>query len=1455
MLTSILSTPLAFAEGGITSLAELKSAFNGTFTGNYVLESDINVTNSGITSSITIDGNGHILNSTETGGDSTIYQNENVTSELKNLTINGNTKPEVGIWEGAGSMTITDSVIQNYAVSTVRRAAIGAGSSGSGKQGSLTLNNVDFINNSDFDINISDAATVNINEGTELNKVRLQSTGATLNIGANWDGEFEITMDSPASRTLGTVGEGADISGITVSGDAGYYAANEDGKLVIKNDNGATIRFDMNSRSTLFKGSAGFLYGVAEINVPSIDLLQGLKPSTMVQKALGGLQHPTGDATRVSSALEAAGVRDMQVYLQDIYLEWPYNAPYKADGSLDVDGYQRTAESILYGMICHKANEGDKGAFLGSDGNYYTLNEEEAAKYSYVLYNEPDQIWYGGNLDGLKKAWKQLYDAVHAIDPNARCAGPNFAGFNASKYDSFLSYCYDNNCLPELISWHELGDSSLTSFFNNYASIESMVKKYYTDAYAQKSGRSYQPELLVNEYARHYDIGAPGGLVKWLSMFEDKDMNACMAYWGMANSLNEMAADHNSPASTWWVYHWYAQMTGEQCTLTSPSFENTRFYGTAAYDKDINMAYVLFGGNEEKHSKETVLLDNMNSTALAGKNSAANVKIYGVSFSGQLGSKYQPEIVFDGPITVNDNTLKIQVTDTDEMDAFFAVITPTDEAGTTMQDVRISTLSYEAEDADLIGGATAYNKVGWSTFAASGRKEVGSINNNGDGVKFTVNVPESGMYDLGIFYSLQAPYVNAQTLEPDANGQNRAIGKTLPFGMQIDNEVMQTLYLESTVVWHYRRHHNVDVYLDAGEHTITFTQINGDEGSKGNLQLVAALDKIDLDLIEDYEGRYDFEVDITEHTAFKEGDVTKITAVAPVAGYYTINGAEDATLSRQLVDYAPDAKTYSECSTYDHVFWNGVTSDGCVVISAPTVYLSQGANTIGVKGDASVLRFEYNDTPETGATIDAFWLGLDGYNAYTKENEYARSGKVLTNLGVGQYASADENGEDEYVTFHVDAPVGGMYNFAIRYANDEPAPVMRKTDGSTYVHPYNIDLVERYMQIKVGDNEPETVYFRNTFSWETFRTVDVVLKLETGYNTIKLYNDNSYQFSELVNSTAPEIDQITVTYLDEIRDVGYTSGQLISDTTKLDETVREAQKKLSDTDSYSADSLANLQSVLNSIDSSSQNTTNYSYTMLKAALASLKPAALNLKDYYVTSYASTNVGVPENSYDGNVSTVWTADRGAAPYVAYQVFYAGDGNVFKLDEITMQGDSNAKVIYLGTNSDDILKDPSIMNPNNSDLCKKDSELYKPFAQLYSADILGTASGTNAVTQLNGEYRYLIVGVHTWSITNVKEISLSAVVEDTDGANAVISMVPDTDKMCAEFDIKYNNTGEVLHAYIAAYNADGSLISAVSSDISGNFLSLELDKAPDTAYTYKAFLWNSKQEPVCNAVVKN
>lgn len=1085
----------------ISTASALRSALSSGSNSEYALTKNLEAYNLKVNENVTLDGAGFSITSFGEKADAFLCQQSYVSSTFKNLNIIGEKKPDVGVWLESGTMSFVYSSISNFTITSGRFSAIAmVGST------VLNLDNTVLSNNSDYDVLAYDTATININEGTELDSVHLASQFVTINIGDNWKGSFDITVDYPCQKEIGSVGDGADVSGIKLD-NPNYYIDSVDGKLWIKRKGETSITFDMSKKEMLYKGSTGFLYGESEINVPTIDLLQGLKPDTMVQKAMDGYQHPTGDAMRTSSALLSAGVKDMQIYLQDHYLEWPYDAPMK-NGQIDLDAYQKSVEEIIYKMICTKSTSTTAGAFKGSDGNYYVVNKAIADKYSFVLFNEPDQIWYGWNLTGLEQAWKRIYTAVHNIYPNARCVGPNFSGFNADSYDKFLKYCAENNCLPEIISWHELGDISLIEFNKHYDSVMADVKKYYPS--------DNQPQLMVNEYARHYDIGSAGGLVKWLSMFEDKDMSGCMAYWAMANSLNEMAADQNSPSSTWWVYHWYAQMTGNQCPLVSPNFEDTRFYGVSSYDEKENMAYFLFGGSEDRNNAEIVYANNIDKTNLLNSNNTVNVKIYGVGFSGQHGANYKPECIFDGAVKVNDGTLKIQLDTVDEMQAYFAIVTKADDSAEvkSFDSAKISTLSYEAENAKLLGTAQAYPKLGWATFATSNRADVGNILTNGSGVEFEVEVEKDGVYNAQLFYSLQAPWVNPKTLEPQENGQNRGIGKTLPFGVSVDGVKLPNLKLESTVVWWYKNHADFDVELTAGKHIITFTHINGDESQKGNLQLTAALDKLDLTKV-DPDLRYDFSVDLSEMSNFKDGSGYRITAVAPKAGYYEIKTDGNASLSKQCVDYASDAKSYSKCSVYD-------------VLVSNVVYLSQGANTIFVNGDCTKLDFVFADY-SSKTVVTANDMTIHGNKPVYKTNKYANSGKVIAEIGVGQ--TKVESYKYNFVSFDVNANADGIYNLAIRYTNDEPAPVMQKANGDTYVHPYNIDLVERYAQIVVNDASPETVYFRNTMSWDSFKTVDVQVKLNKGNNKIKIYNDNSYHFSSLVNSTAPEIDEVAVSRL------------------------------------------------------------------------------------------------------------------------------------------------------------------------------------------------------------------------------------------------------------------------------------------------------------------------------------
>ena len=100
------------------------------------------------------------------------------------------------------------------------------------------------------------------------------------------------------------------------------------------------------SRNTgaLKYGASGFLYGLGSAGIPTVNVLAPLKTQVAAQKPEGGLQHPNGDAFQVPSTYQEAGGKEIQVYMQDMYADWPYENRGIAD-YLDQSGADDTHDS------------------------------------------------------------------------------------------------------------------------------------------------------------------------------------------------------------------------------------------------------------------------------------------------------------------------------------------------------------------------------------------------------------------------------------------------------------------------------------------------------------------------------------------------------------------------------------------------------------------------------------------------------------------------------------------------------------------------------------------------------------------------------------------------------------------------------------------------------------------------------------------------------------------------------------------------------------------------------------------------------------------------------------------------------------------------------------------------------------------------------------------------------
>ena len=72
------------------------------------------------------------------------------------------------------------------------------------------------------------------------------------------------------------------------------------------------------------------------------------------------------------------------------------------------------------------------------------------------------------------------------------------------------------------------------------------------------------------------------------------DAAGCRAYWRTANNMNDLTGDYNSPNADWWVYKWYADMVGQELSVTST--DNNVLRAVASRNTDTKTVEVLYAG-------------------------------------------------------------------------------------------------------------------------------------------------------------------------------------------------------------------------------------------------------------------------------------------------------------------------------------------------------------------------------------------------------------------------------------------------------------------------------------------------------------------------------------------------------------------------------------------------------------------------------------------------------------------------------------------------------------------------------------------------------------------------------------------------------------------------------------------------------------------------------------------
>ena len=372
-------------------------------------------------------------------------------------------------------------------------------------------------------------------------------------------------------------------------------------------------------------GADGSLYGLYDQGVPADNLIQGMGLQTTDTKAQDGQQHPGSDALEIAQPFVSSGGRDVYIYMTDVYR----NFPYERTSYAQYQGYMRTE--------------------IEQD-----LTSPYRDRIVLVPYNEPDGNWFAGlqgnaaRLAAFEAEWLQTYQFIKGLWPQARIAGPNFFQYQGQALTSFLAYCQQNHCLPNVITWHELVNPS---------TIGPDVAAFR----AAEAPLGLDLPVSLDEYAARYQLTSPGRMVQWLSAINAAKVAGDLPYWNQNGTLSDSTAQQNIPNAQWWLYHWYSSLAGQAVQVTPPqgSTDNT-LQAVASLDTAQRQARIILGGGPAQQADVVV---RHVSPAVFGHQVHATVLQDG--WSGMTGAAAPPTRIADGDVPVSADgsvTLPVNIT-------------------------------------------------------------------------------------------------------------------------------------------------------------------------------------------------------------------------------------------------------------------------------------------------------------------------------------------------------------------------------------------------------------------------------------------------------------------------------------------------------------------------------------------------------------------------------------------------------------------------------------------------------------------------------------------------------------------------------------------------------------------------------------------------------------------------
>lgn len=838
----------------------------------------------------------------------------------------------------------------------------------------------------------------------------------------------------------------------------------------------ATLTVDLDpdvNTGEIAHGATGFLYGVSSADVPTTNTIVPLKAKILVTKTALGTEHPYGDALDVAKTFLESGGEQIQMYNNNFYGE--------VTGNITVDQLCSDIKNYMAPAIIEwKAKWKEEHGTPDNPKDNIGAKIDIDAAMVYVPINEGNP-----NSGDIYRAWKRTYETVKSIDINAKVAGPNDSGYawqaQSGEFLPFMQFCADNNCVPDVITWHELETEDLSGMsWHIEDAVDAWNNKIDWTKYNEANGTEgipVMPQICFNEYGEMDFCGVPGRLVNWISRIEDEKVTGCLPFWHQANNLNDLAAGANEGNGAWWLYKWYGEMSG----VTQPVSTSTNYdglYGLSTMDEAKKISTTLFGGFD---GDTEVQLNNVTSTDTFANASVVHVEVQETMFAGFHGAVTETPVILEGAIPVNDDgSITVHIPNTLFANAYNLTITQAgkDEVADRILK-RTSGDVYEAENAALANGAqTSSGAFGWPSYYMSSD---GTSSNRavempaGATMTYAIEVPRDGKYKLAFAYA------NGQGTEhldmPNHNPVN------IEQSFALDDSAAETQIMESTLGRTMTGSKTLYYDLKAGKHTIKITTVGdakpgmlfhdflrvsyagvyGEELSGFNKVYEAELADVNR-LLGNADSTVSTQTDLSGYSGsgyviglskrlVSAGGGIRNTVVVENSGLYNITLRYHSTAAGQANIYVGNtAVTLNRINKTVQIQsgsgWQDVTA---------SIYLQKGINIVDIDMTAAAaldyMRVRELSEQEHSTTFEAEDTIPDQFadKVLVAESAGASGGRYVKGLE-GSYGSPD------YLEFIYNAPAAGKYQMQAFHSNE----VLAGT------HPYNIKVVDKYAVVEVN---------------------------------------------------------------------------------------------------------------------------------------------------------------------------------------------------------------------------------------------------------------------------------------------------------------------------------------------------------------------------------------------------